>query len=240
MDSIDALLRDALDALAPKEEYRTRKQAYSQEMSAAVAAAFSRAARQRGMREALPASAGTEGPAGAERRMAGGIGAKKVDVTWATEECGLIFSISIKTINWRDQRSGNFQKNLTNRRGDLLFESVTLHRRFPYAVLLGFLFLDRGAATDGTERRQSTFLNAHHRLKLFTGRADPDGRDEQYERLFIVLVDAAPTGSWFECYRVGEPKQPISLDDAFGEALHLVADRNPDFFDVLDGRIERR
>src|SRR3546814_5928739 len=74
---------------------------------------------------------------GAERRMAGGIGAKKVDVTWATEESGLLLGISIKTINFRDVRTRNFQKSLTNRRGDMLIEAVTLHRRFPYAVLAG-------------------------------------------------------------------------------------------------------
>src|SRR5262245_14788113 len=119
--------------------------------------------------------------------MAGGIGAKKVDVTWATEESGLLLAISIKSINFRDKRSKNFQKNLTNRRGDMLFEAVTLHRRFPYAVLGGFFFFDQAAESDGTTSRKSTFINAHHRFRLFTGRGDPAGRDEQYERLYIVL-----------------------------------------------------
>src|SRR4051812_3829589 len=100
--------------------------------------------------------------------MAGGIGAKKVDVTWATEEAGLLLATSIKTINFRDLKSRNFQKNLTNRRGDMLFEAVTLHRRFPYSVLLGLFCFDWEAATDNVklgegakETRRSTFLNAH-------------------------------------------------------------------------------
>ncbi|MEZ5587760.1 MAG: hypothetical protein R3E46_11880 [Sedimenticolaceae bacterium] len=42
--------------------------------------------------------------------MAGGIGAKKVDVTWATEEGGLLLGISIKTINFRDNKTKNFQR----------------------------------------------------------------------------------------------------------------------------------
>ena len=50
-----------------------------------------------------------------------------------------MLALSVKSINFRDRRSRNFQKNLTNRRGDMLFESVTLHRRFPYAVLGGLL-----------------------------------------------------------------------------------------------------
>lgn len=41
--------------------------------------------------------------------MAGAIGAKRVDVTWATEESGLLLALSIKSINWRDSRSSNFQ-----------------------------------------------------------------------------------------------------------------------------------
>jgi len=72
-------------------------------------------------------------------------------------ESGLLMAISVKTINFRDMRSNNLQKNLTNRRGDMLFESITLHRRFPYAVLAGFLLLDKEAAADDTGRRRTTF-----------------------------------------------------------------------------------
>lgn len=239
MDSVHTLLIRALDGLAPKASYENRKGAYSQDMSAVVALALSEAVRQRGMREALPAPPGSGGPSGAERRMAGGIGAKKVDVTWATDACGLIFSASVKTINWRDGSTGTFQKNLTNRRGDLLFEAVTLHRRFPYAVVLGFLFLDAGSATDDTERRSSTFRNAHQRLKLFTDRDDPGGREERFERLLVLLVAADPAGSSVSCFRVGAPNEPVSLDDVIDDALGLVADRNPDFYEVRGGRLER-
>jgi hypothetical protein len=167
--------------------------------------------------------------------MAGGIGAKKVDVTWATEEAGLLLGVSIKTINFRDSRTKNFQKNLTNRRGDMLFEAVTLHRRFPYAVLGGFFFLDHGASNDGTVRRRSTFLNAHTRLRLFTGRDDPGGRDEQYERLYIVLLDASSSHAKFTATLVGEPNTPVSLSQALSELLEVTAIRNPDFYDYANG-----
>lgn len=74
----------------------------------------------------------------------------------------------------------------------MLIEAVTLHRRFPYAVLGGLLFLDAGAATDRTKARRSTADNAHHRLSLFTGRNDPAGRDEQFEGFYLILVNANP------------------------------------------------
>jgi hypothetical protein len=175
--------------------------------------------------------------AGAERRMDGGLGAKKVDVTWATGESGLLLAVSIKTINFKDRKTGNFQKNLTNRRNDMLFESTTLHRRFPYATLGGFFFLDAGAKDDGTDNRRSTFLNAHRRLKMFTGRDDPAGRPEQYERLYIVLVDASPEKAACEVYRAGDPHTQIAFDQALVELIELVAERSPDFYDVLNGKL---
>jgi hypothetical protein len=168
--------------------------------------------------------------------MAGGIGAKKVDVTWATAEAGLIFATSIKTINAKDAASGNYQKNLTNRRADLLFESVTLHRRFPYAVLLGLFCLDQGAAADEKMRgeklsRRSTFLNAHQRLQLFTGRDDPADREEQFEVLCILLVDSDCDPPKITAYEAGKPAAVISLDEVVDRALVKVGERNPDFYE---------
>lgn len=192
---IDDLLQAALKSLPAKPgdaAKQTDKKRYSELISEAVALAIADDLRKRGLKEARPGSPGEFGDSGAERRMAGGLGAKKVDVTWATEEAGLLLGISIKTINFKDGKTSNFQKNLVNRRGDMLMEAVTLHRRFPYAVLAAFFFLDKGAETDNTVRRKSTFLNAHARLKLFTGRDDPAGRDEQFEKFYLLLLDADP------------------------------------------------
>ena len=171
--------------------------------------------------------------------MAGGIGAKKVDVTWATEESGLLLGISIKTINFRDNKTGNFQKNLTNRRGDMLIEAVTLHRRFPYSVLIGLFFLDKDAATDLTGRRSSTFENAHRRLRLFAGRDDPSGRDEQYERFFLILIDANTDHCDVNAYAVGESQQIIQFEEIIDQLVELVAIRNPDFYSYEDGNLTK-
>jgi len=179
--------------------------------------------------------------------MAGGIGAKKVDITWATEESGLLLAISIKSINFRDGKTGNFQKNLTNRRGDMLMEAVTLHRRFPYAVLGALFFFDKDAerddvrsAPDGSVRktaRRSTFRNAHARLRLFTGRDDPAGRDEQFERFYVVLLDATPASVELRAFEVGRPDDPVSMAQVLQDLLSLTAERNPDFYEYDDGRL---
>ena len=121
----------------------------------------------------------------------------------------------------------------------MLMEAVTLHRRFPYAVLAGFFFLDKEAESDGTDKRRSTLLNAHARLRLFTGRNDPAGRDEQYEKLYLVLLDGASQAAPLQAWEVGKSGQPVALDDVFTGLADLIAERNPDFYETLDGTLRR-
>lgn len=234
MPTADDLILAGLKTLPDKATVaptQAAKRKYSQDMSTVIAQALGQALRDRGMAGARPAGPGAVGLSGVERRLAGGIGAKKVDVSWATEESGLLFGASVKTINWRDARSGNFQKNLTNRRGEMLFESVTLHRRFPFAVLAGLVFLDNEAQNDGTSKRNSTFANAFPRLRLFTGREDPAGREEQYERLYIALVDANPFSPSFVCYAADNSGSRVTIESALDDLVHHLAERNFDSYE---------
>jgi hypothetical protein len=236
MSRADEILLTGLRVLPAKPadtEKAPVKKHYSEMMSQVIAAALAEELRLRGLRETRPGGDGDLGKSGAERRMSGGIGAKKVDVTWATEESGLILAISVKCITARDVKTGNYQKNLINRRGDMLGEAVTLHRRFPYAVLGGFVFFDKGAAADSSEQRSSTFLNAHRAFRLFTGRNDPSGRDEQYERLYFALVEATPFQSTVKFTLAGSPDVEITLDAALDSLLKLVVDRDPDFYALV-------
>jgi hypothetical protein len=238
---IDDLLIAAVKAAGPKPDDdapQAQKNPWVGKISNTLAVAIAEELRQRGMREARPGPPGDVGLSGAERRLAGGIGAKRVDVSWATEESGLLLACSVKTIMFRDARSGAFQKNLTNRRGDLLVEAVTLHRRFPYAVLAGFLFLDHKAAEDGTTRRKSTFLNAFPRLRLFTRRPDPAGREEQFERLYLLLVDSNQFTPQIACFEVNDQATPVNLETAFDDIVTLLAERNFDLYEAPgDGTI---
>jgi hypothetical protein len=239
---IDDLLSAALKSLPIKPDDsagQNPKRRYSELVSQVIAQAVAEELRLRGLSEARPAPPGILGGSGAERRMAGGLGAKKVDVTWATEEAGLLLAISIKSINFKDKATGNYQKNLVNRRGDMLMEAVTLHRRFPYAVLGAFFFLDAGAYEDGTSQRKSTFLNAHARLRLFTGRDDPAGRDEQFERFYLLLLSASPSHASLRAFEVGKPDDEIQLDEIFEQLLKLTAERNPDFYEYEAGNLRK-
>lgn len=239
MSRISDLLDSTLSRLEKPADTASQaeKKRYSELVSQKVAICLAEELRLRGLGNARPAGEGELGDSGAERRMAGGLGAKKVDVTWATEEAGLLLAISVKTINFKDTRTSNFQKNLINRRGDLLMEAVTLHRRFPYAVLCAFFFLDKEAANDGTDRRSSTFANAHSRLRMFTEREDPADREEQFERFYLLLLDSAASRNMVKAYAVGKPEAEVPLDEVFIDLLDLVAKRNPDFYELQDGHL---
>lgn len=242
MARIDDLIVQAIKDAGPKppdNAPQAEKNPWVGRLSNTLALAFAEELRQRGMDEARPAGPGELGLSGAERRLAGGIGAKRVDVTWATEESGLLLACSVKTIMYRDARSGNFQKNLTNRRGDLTVEAVTLHRRFPYAVLSGWLFLDAQAAHDGTTRRRSTFENAFPRLRLFTGRRDPAGREEQFERLYLLLVDANQFQPTVKCFHVADATTEVPLEQAMNELVDLLGERNFDLYEATGGVVRK-
>jgi hypothetical protein len=239
---IDDRVEAALRRVPPKpsdQDSRQSKKRYSEHISRALALAIAAELRARGMKEARPASPGELGGSGAEPRIAGGLGAKKVDVSWATPSSGLLLAVSIKSINFRDTRTENFQKNVTNRRGDMLLEAVSLHRRFPFAVLCGLLVFDAGATLDATERRRSTFLNAHEQFRLFDGRTDPEGRDERFEHLCIGTVDATPFRASLSLYRVGQPDTPVPLKQFIDGLILSVAARNTDTHQVIGNRLRR-
>ena len=218
----------------PDTASRSEKKNYAERLSNRVALALAARLRELGVQHCQPDPAG-----GRERQFAGGIGAKRVDVSFATEEDGLILGISLKSISFPDVRTRNYQKNLTNRRGDLLAEATTLHQRFPYAVLGGLFLFDEGAARDGTGRRASTVLTAHEYFRAFDRRASQTNAVEKFESLGIVLYRTVKPIS-YHYFEVGQPDTSVSLDTFLQRLLDRVAVRNPDRFRLTEGRIVPR
>ena len=178
-------LIEAIRAAGPRPDdaaSREVKKNYAERLSNQVALAIAARLRDLGLMGCQPDAAG-----GRERQFAGGIGAKKVDVSHATEEDGLILGVSVKSISFADRRTRNYQKNLTNRRGDLLAEATTLHQRFPYAVIGGLFLFDEGAERDGTGRRPSTVVTAHEYFCAFDRRHSQSNAVEKFEALGLVL-----------------------------------------------------
>lgn len=62
----------------------------------------------------------------------------------------------------------------------------------------------------------------------------PPGSDEQFERLWFMLVDANPFRPDFTaCNVVGDRTTAVDLGEAFDDLVGLVATRNSD----LDGKL---
>lgn len=76
-------------------------------------------------------------------------------------------------------------------------------------------------------------------MKLFTGRTDPAGREEQYERLYLVLLDANPFKPSSKCFAVGDPNTERTMESVFDEMIALIAERNPDFYQANNGVLEK-
>ncbi len=215
-------------------EKQAVKKNYAERLSNEVARYLAARLRDLGLQACQP-----DEKAGRERQFAGGIGAKKVDVSFATEEDGLVLGVSVKSICFKDKKSQNFQKNLTNRRGDLLAEATTLHQRFPYAVIGGLFLFDEGAAKDGTPNRVSTFITAHEYFRAFDNRSTQANAVQKFEVLGIALYQPHEP---FEVryFNAGNPESPSLLESLFPRLLERVAERNPDRFRFSNGKLSAR
>jgi hypothetical protein len=214
---------------------RADKKHYSELVSKEFALAVASELRGRGLKEVAPRLSSKKSQGG-EKRIAGGLGDKKVDVTYATERAGLVLAISIKTISFPDSKTRNYQKNLQNRKADLAFEVTTLHKRFPYAVIGGLFFLYEDAASDNVaQARISTFERAHQIFKIFNRRAGHRNEESKFEYLSVGLYGSDPPS--YKLFEAGNPQRAISMDSFLNELLTLVAERNPEQFVFQKGRV---
>ncbi|MGC8638844.1 MAG: hypothetical protein ACP5XB_03070 [Isosphaeraceae bacterium] len=123
-----------------------------------------------------------QGGAG-EKAFQGGLGPKRVDVSYADERHGLILAVSIKTIT-----SEPFGKNLKNRFYDLCLEGITLHLRFPYSVVCALFCFPNAANEDVTpSRKVSTFERARKLLATISGRQEYTDPGEKFENVTMML-----------------------------------------------------
>lgn len=214
---------------------RAEKKHYSELVSKELALAVASELRKRGLKEVAP-KISSEKSEGSEKRISGGLGDKKVDVTYATDRAGLVLAISIKTISFPDATTRNYQKNLQNRKADMAFEVTTLHKRFPYAVVGGLFFLYDDARHDNVgQARISTFDRAHQVFKIFNRRAGHRNEEAKFEFLSVGLYRSDPPA--YGLFEAGNPKKRITLDFFLNEILALVAERNPEQFVFLKGHL---
>lgn len=139
-----------------------------------------------------------------EKAFQGGLGSKKVDVSYSDEQHGLIHAVSIKSICFPP-----FGKNLKNRFGDLCTEAIGLHMRFPYSSICMLFVFPEAADQDVTPRRpKSTFRRAAKLFTTVSGRKDYTDAGEKFE--WVALLRFRPMTA-------GGPVPTITLVDAMTE-----------------------
>ncbi|MCK4340631.1 MAG: hypothetical protein KAY37_02765 [Phycisphaerae bacterium] len=176
MSLVDAV--KAAGPIPPDETERAAKKRYSELLSKHLATEVAAGLQGVGF---VPVYPKRRGPG--ERTFQGGLGPKRVDVTYSDEQHGLLLAVSIKTINF-----AQFGKNLKNRFADLCTEAITLHMRFPYAVVCALFAFPAAAAQDHTGTRSvSTFARATKLLATISGREQYTDPGEKFENVVMML-----------------------------------------------------
>lgn len=195
------------------------KKRYSEVLSQKLAQEVAAGLRAMGFPKVKPLSGGP-----GEKAFQGGLGPKRVDVSYADEQHGLILAVSIKTIT-----SEPFGKNLKNRFYDLCPEGITLHLRFPYSVICALFCFPNAADEDMTEKRRvSTFERARKLLATISGRQEYTDPGEKFENITMMLF------------------QPVTRDPAVEPWIRLIdATTNEqiaeaDYFDMIRQIYNRR
>lgn len=179
-----------------------------------------------------------------EKEFQGGLGPKRVDVSYADERHGLLLAVTIKTLNFPSypripgsdppqfdfSKGGQFSKNIKNRFGDLTTESITLHLRFPFAVVACLYAMpERSDADRRGQMRSSTFERAAKLYGTISGRTaygDPAERFEDVTLMLFRPMTEADPNCWVKLFEAGAKRQ-IPEADYFLRLRELYNQRNP-------------
>ena len=216
MSLLDAVIATGL--LPSDEATQAQKKRYSELLSSHLAVEVAEGLRAVGFPNVKPLRGGP-----GEKAFQGGLGPKKVDVSYADEQHGLLLAVSIKSINFAP-----FGKNLKNRFADLCTEAITLHMRFPYSVVCALFAFPAASDEDVTEERViSTFQRASHLFATISGRDEYTAPGEKFENVTLML---------FQPVMADGPQQWVRLVDA--ETQSELTE--PVYFSVLREIYNRR
>lgn len=182
-----------------------------------------------------------------EKEFQGGLGPKRVDVSYSDDRHGLMLAVTIKSINFPSfpkipkttpvqfdySKPGNFSKNVKNRFGDLTTESITLHLRFPFAVVAClYVMPERSRTEKGVNMKISTFERAAKLYGTISGRAAYMDPAEKFEDVVLMLYRPLtsadhPEDVWIELHRSGPVEAKLSEVEYFDTLRELYNQRNP-------------
>jgi hypothetical protein len=164
---------------------RAAKRNFAQKLSGAVAQKLADA-----LRPKFPGIYPDESGRGHERKQQGAGGLKRLDVSYATQQAGLGLSISVKTINFKDDRTRRYTKNVRRADGELRAEASDCHKYNPYALLVGIVLFPLEAAFDGIDGR-SSLKHGWDVFRRRSGRKSNDNDLSLFETVFLGIYDTS-------------------------------------------------
>lgn len=212
-----AALRSVLEAAAPRPE-STAPQGDKLHYAVRFAEAMGNVL----ARDLAPLFPGIEASA---KRSAGSAGGKKqLDVNFSTPQLGLALGISLKSVHVREATGGaRYTHNLKRNEEELRIEAAGYHRRQPYAVMVGILYLPFDSCTDARSAHTSSSFGSWVRhLRPYSSRPAPHDEGDRFERLYIGLYEPDGSDIAFFDVRSAPPKngRPRRDGDLFGPAGH--------------------
>lgn len=242
--------KDVLDQVEPRPDDkagRGEKKNYAENLSNRIAVLMASSLRPN-FPGILPNPDGT----GRETKVAAGTSkkGKKTDVRYSTHDTGLELLVSVKSLSFRDTKKdpktgdtlvGRYTKNMVRNDHELRAEAMDLHERFPYAVLVGVLFLPFRACDDAGDDK-SSFAHAVMTLRSRAGRQLPTDPDQLFELMYIGLYDhEAPLRGRVAFFDVrtnpprrGRPKNLLTYDMFIAEVVKAYGIRNRRYIEWAD------
>ena len=174
-------------------------------------------------------------------------------MNFSTPALGLALGISLKSVHIREAKGGKrYTHNLKRNEEELRIEASGYHKRQPYAVMIGVLFLPYDSCEDGKDN-PSSFGSWVRHLRPYSGRTGPKDDEDQFEKLYIALYD--PEGSAFDFFDIdtdppkndrprsnagaaGQPRKVLSYGEFLDSVHHLYLRRNSADFRWDDGTEE--
>lgn len=151
------------------------------------------------------------------KRTAGSTQGKKkqLDVNFSTPEHGLLLGISLKSVHVRDAKkqkdgsvkAGRYTHNMKRNEEELRIEAGGYHKRQPYAVMIGVLFLPLDSCDDAIKNDPSSFGSWVRHLRPHTRRREPEDDNDRFEKLYVALYDVDGTELRFFDVECDPPKK---------------------------------
>lgn len=181
-------------------------------------------------------------------------GTKQLDVNFSTPATGLALGISLKSVHIRESGGAKrYTHNLKRNEEELRIESSGYHRRQPYAVMIGVLFLPFDACDDAKRDNASSFGSWVRHLRPYGGRAGPKDDEDRFEKIYLGLYE--PDGSDLRFFDVetdppkasrprtdgplldqnGRPRRLLSYGEFLDAVHHAFLKRNSAEFRWADG-----